>query len=105
MTLTHALPQLDGSIFITDGGLETSLVFQNGLDLPSFAAFPLLDQEAGRDILRQYFQSYLDIAASKRVGFVLDTPTWRANSDWGAKLGYGQDRLDQANRRSVDFAR
>ena len=105
MTPTHALPQLDGSIFISDGGLETSLVFLDGVDLPSFAAFPLLDQETGRDMLRRYFQPYLDTAASKRVGFVLDTPTWRASSDWGAKLGYGQDRLNQVNKRSVDFAR
>jgi homocysteine S-methyltransferase len=105
MTPTQGLPQLDGSIFISDGGLETSLIFLDGVDLPSFAAFPLLEQEAGRDILRRYFQPYLNTAASKHVGFVLDTPTWRANPDWGAKLGYGQDRLNQVNKRSVDFAR
>jgi hypothetical protein len=37
-----ALPQLSGRPFLTDGGLETTLVFLEGLSLPCFAAFPLL---------------------------------------------------------------
>jgi S-methylmethionine-dependent homocysteine/selenocysteine methylase len=32
---------------------------------------------------------------------VLDTPTWRANPDWGALLGYSPERLDDVNRRAV----
>jgi homocysteine S-methyltransferase len=98
------LPQLSGETFVTDGGLETALIFQHGLDLPCFAAFPLLDSEEGRDHLRRYFEPYLSIAARDGVGFVLDTPTWRASADWGAQLGYDDAALDRVNRDAVAFA-
>ena len=100
----NALPQITGTPFITDGGLETTLVFQEGLDLPAFAAFPLVLSEAGRSTLERYFAPYLAEAMSRNTGFVLDTATWRANPDWGAKLGYGRDALREANRQAVEFA-
>jgi S-methylmethionine-dependent homocysteine/selenocysteine methylase len=99
----HALPQLSGCPFITDGGLETTLVFLEGLDLPCFAAFPLVLTEEGRAQLTRYFAPYLAEAAQRGVGIVLDTPTWRANADWAAKLGYGPQRLREINRLSVDY--
>ena len=49
--------------FVTDGGIETDLIFNRGIDLPEFAAFPLLDSESGRAALRDYFAAYVDIAA------------------------------------------
>ncbi len=101
MTLPHESEQR----FLTDGGLETTLVFLDGIDLPAFAAFPLLDREDGRAALRRYFVSYLDIAAQHGLPFVLDTPTWRANADWGPDLGYDHDDLRAVNRRAVEFAR
>jgi homocysteine S-methyltransferase len=99
----HALPQMGGSVFLTDGGLETTLVFHEGLDLPCFAAFPLLADEAGRERLRRYFAPYLGTARERGVGFILDTPTWRANPDWGAKLGYSPEALANINRDAVAF--
>jgi S-methylmethionine-dependent homocysteine/selenocysteine methylase len=99
-----SLPQLTGDrLFLTDGGLETTLVFHQGLDLPDFAAFPLLDSEQGRAALADYYVPYLDLAARLGTGFVLDTPTWRANLDWGARLGYDADRLGDVNRAAVEF--
>jgi homocysteine S-methyltransferase len=95
------LPQLRDRIFLTDGGLETTLVFHEGLDLPAFAAFDLLKNEAGLAVLRRYFERYTGIARAQRTGIVLETPTWRANPDWGARLGYDADALADANRRSV----
>jgi S-methylmethionine-dependent homocysteine/selenocysteine methylase len=95
------LPQLSGSLFIADGGLETTLIFRDGFDLPHFAAFTLLDDEAGRAGLRAYYEPYLRVAKEQGVGVVLDTPTWRANPDWGAALGYSPDQLDDVNRRAV----
>jgi homocysteine S-methyltransferase len=97
----HRLPQLQDSLFLTDGGLETTLVFQQGIDLPCFAAFDLLKSEQGIETLRKYFRSYIDIALRQRVGIVLETPTWRANRDWAAKLGYDTRALADANRASV----
>jgi S-methylmethionine-dependent homocysteine/selenocysteine methylase len=106
MTDRAPLPQLvDDALLLTDGGLETSLIFRQGVDLPSFAAFTLLDDEAGRAALRAYYEPYLALAAERGSGFVLDTPTWRANPDWAAQLGYGPDALDAANRAAVAFVR
>jgi homocysteine S-methyltransferase len=99
-----ALPQLTAPRpFISDGGLETALIFQQGVDLPDFAAFPLLDSASGRAQLARYYFPFLDLAERLGVGMVLDTPTWRANLDWGARLGYDADALADVNRRAVDF--
>ena len=101
----HALPQLSGrKIFLTDGGLETTLVFLEGIDLPCFAAFPLVTEEAGREKLKEYFRPYLATAVKAGAGFVLDTPTWRASAGWGEKLGYSAEALDVINRQSVAIA-
>ena len=92
------LPQLEGGLFLTDGGIETCLIFLDGLDLPHFAAFHLLREKAGREALRRYFVRYMRIAADGGHGFVLESPTWRASSDWGEKLGYSRAALAAANR-------
>jgi len=95
------LPQLSNKPFLTDGGLETTLVFHNQLDLPCFAAFDLLREDAGVEILRRYFDPYIEEAKRHGAGFILEAPTWRANPDWAAKLGYDEVSLADANRRSV----
>lgn len=98
----HRLPQTSAS-FLTDGGLETVLVFDRGIDLPQFAAFPLLDSDAGRAELARYYESFLALARRHGAGFVLDTPTWRANPDWAPMLGYSLDDLRRVNRDAVAF--
>ena len=80
------LPQLDDRLFITDGGLETTLIFHNGLDLPYFAAFDLLKSDEGTAVLEDYFRRYARMARTHGVGLVLESPTWRANPDWAHKL-------------------
>jgi S-methylmethionine-dependent homocysteine/selenocysteine methylase len=95
------LTQLDGGTFITDGGMETTLIFRDGLELPDFASFVLLNDPDGLEALRAYYASYVAIAARHGVGIVLDTPTWRTNPDWGARLGYSAEALDDVNRRGV----
>ena len=97
------LPQLDGSLFLTDGGLETTLIFHEGHELPEFAAFDLLREQAGKDYLSAYLERYIAIAKAARAGFVLESVTWRASADWGAKLGYTPDSLAAANRESIDM--
>lgn len=90
---------------LTDGGLETALVFHEGVDLPEFAAFPLLDRADGRELLRRYFARFLDLAREHGARLHLDTPTWRANADWGARVGYDAQALARVNRDAVAFAR
>ena len=99
----HHLPQLNGDLFLTDGGIETTLIFHAGLDLPFFAAFHLLKDEQGAAALRQYFASHAAIARQYGVGFILESATWRASSDWGNKLGYSRQALDEVNRKAIAF--
>ena len=88
---------------MTDGGLETTFIFHDGIDLPYFAAFDLLKDDAGTERLRRYFARYAGIAAEHGLGMVLEAPTWRANRDWGAKLGYDAARwMPPIARRSTD---
>ena len=95
------LPQLGGDIFLTDGGIETTLIFRDGLDLPFFAAFDLLRDDVGREALKNYYRSHARVAARLGTGFVFESATWRASSDWGAKLGYSREALAAANRNAV----
>jgi S-methylmethionine-dependent homocysteine/selenocysteine methylase len=95
------LPQLDGGLFLTDGGIETTLIFHEGLDLPLFAAFDLLKDDAGTDALRRYFESYAELAREHRRGLVLESPTWRASPRWAAELGYSEKRLGDSNRAAI----
>ena len=99
----HALPQLQEELLLTDGGIETTLIFHEGATLPYFASFVLLEDESGTALLRRYFERYAELARAEGLGLVLETPTWRANSDWAAKLGYDAPALAEANRRSVDL--
>src|SRR5689334_14638241 len=92
-------------IELADGGLETTLVFHEGLDLPCFAAFPLVGDVEGREILRRYFEPFLDLAQERGMPFALDTVTWRTNPDWGEQLGYDAPALAAVNAEAVSFAR
>jgi S-methylmethionine-dependent homocysteine/selenocysteine methylase len=102
--MTSVLPHLAGPLFLADGGLETTLIFHEGVDLPEFAAFPLLDTPEGRELLRRYYSDYLELARRHGLGFVLDTVTWRANPDWAGLLGYDAAALDRANRQATQLA-
>ncbi|MDP1584853.1 MAG: homocysteine S-methyltransferase family protein [Bradyrhizobium sp.] len=99
----HDLPQRRGGLFLADGGMETTLIFHEGIELPHFAAFVLLDSPDGRQKLKQYYEAYLAVARQHGTGFVLDSPTWRANPDWGDKLGYDTAALKAINVRSIAF--
>ncbi|MBD2461380.1 homocysteine S-methyltransferase family protein [Oscillatoria sp. FACHB-1407] len=97
----HHLPQLSNDIFLTDGGLETTLIFLEGLNLPDFAAFDLLRHPAGYQSLQKYFRTYANLAQTYQVGLILESATWRASSDWGTKLGYSPAILAEMNRRAI----
>lgn len=88
-------------LFLTDGGLETTLVFHDGYELPEFAAFPLLDTAAGRERLLTYYRAYIEIARQAGMGFVLESPTWRASARWAARLGYEAADLCRLNQKAI----
>lgn len=95
------LPQLDGGVFLTDGGIETTLIFHHGLELPLFAAFDLLKDDEGTEALRTYYATYAQLAKEQGVGFVLESPTWRASPGWGRRIGYSDEQLDALNRKAI----
>ena len=97
------LPQLSGGLFLTDGGIETTLIFQEGLELPYFAAFHLLREKAGREALVRYYERYIAIAkaeawaSSWRARPGVQAPTGATSSATRATNGRGQPRLDAAH--------
>ena len=95
----HALPQLGDALFLTDGGLETTMIFLEGIELPHFAAFDLMRTAEGRAALKRYFAHYVAIARRDGRGLVLESATWRSNPDWGAKLGYSAGGAGRGQRR------
>lgn len=99
----RALPQLGKDFFLADGGLETDLMFNDGVDLPLFASFVLLKSAEGRNALKAYYMRYAAVAQRYKRGVVFETATWRASRDWGPQLGYDDDALAGANRAAVDL--
>lgn len=91
------------SRFVSDGGMETDLIYHRGVDLPSFASFPLIEDAAGRNHLADYYDGFAAIAVRAGAGLLLEAPTWRANPDWGATVGYDTSALDRVNRAAIEF--
>ena len=98
-----ALPQLNSEVFLTDSGLETDLIFNEGFDLPEFASFILVDDARGTAALEAYFRRHVDVAVQHGCGVILEAPTWRASRDWGARIGYPAADLRRANHSAVDL--
>lgn len=98
-----SLPQLTPHLFLTDGGIETTLIYHDGIDLPEFAAFHLLRSEDGREALLRYYRSYAEIARRHGSGLILESATWRASIAWGRKLGYSAAQLVEVNRVAISL--
>lgn len=99
----NKLPQLGNREFLTDGGLETWMVFQEGLDLPAFAAFTLLNSKKGRAALDRYMMNFGRIAVRHQLGFIMDTPTWRASSRWADDLGVSVQDLKEIHKQAIMY--
>ena len=98
-----SLPQLENKLYLTDGGIETTLIFHEGLEFPDFAAFHLLQTENGEMALQKYFRTYAEIAKRFETGLILESATWRASKDWGARLGYTSEALANVNRQAIQM--
>ncbi|MGH1353040.1 MAG: homocysteine S-methyltransferase family protein [Methyloligellaceae bacterium] len=99
----NSLPQTTGKPFITDGGLETCLIFHEGFDLPLFASFPLMESREGRAALDRYMRRFCEIALREKKGFLMDTPTWRASKKWATDLGFSGQALASIHEKSIEY--
>lgn len=93
----------NGRPVLTDSGLETVLIFLDGIELPEFASFTAQRHDEGRAAIERYYRTHLDLAARIGAGFLLEAPTWRTNPDWGARLGVDTTELAALNRDAVDL--
>lgn len=99
----NSLPQIDKGPFLHYVGMDTDLIFNQGVDLPGFASYPLLETEDGRKLLRNYCDQLLALGREVGVGVILDTASWVANRDRGAAIGFDPQRLKSVNLASVDL--
>jgi S-methylmethionine-dependent homocysteine/selenocysteine methylase len=97
------LPQLGEQIFLTDTGLETTLIFRDHYELPAFASFVLLADDKGRARLAEYYRTHAAIAQALGAGFIFESVGWRASKGWGEEIGYSPEALDQVNRDSISL--
>lgn len=89
--------------YLSDGGLETYMIFDKGYDLPCFSAAVLLDTPRGRADLTAYAERFISIAKASGRGFILDVPTWRAGGAWAGPLGQTLQEVMDTNTRAVAF--
>lgn len=99
----NALPQLDGGTFLADGGVETDLIFNQGIEIPHFAAHTLLSDPESREVLANYFRRYLQFARDHDAGYILDSQTWKAHLHWAEDLGVTERELREINHESIRF--
>ena len=99
--MKDASPQL----FLTDGGVETDLIFNRRIDLPFFASVLLLRTAEGEKALEDYIRPYIELARRLGTGFEFVTASWRAGPDWAAPFGLTREELDGLNRKSVERLR
>ena len=88
--------------FVTDGGLETDLIFNHGADLPDFAAFPLLDDDGGRALPDRLLRQLRRDRGRRRRVVAAGDADLAGQPDWGTRLGYDAAALDRVNRAAVE---
>jgi len=91
-------------IVLTDGGIETRLIYEFGLPLPDFASFLALFSDEGRVALTAIYRGYMQIALDHDLPMQVGTPTWRAHAEGLARQGFaGAEAIAQVNGEAVDF--
>jgi homocysteine S-methyltransferase len=97
--------QRDGIFYLTEGGQETEIMYRHGHDLPEFAMYPLLDDQAGMADLKAMYSRVLDVAAEHGFVAMISGLDYRGSPDWGEKLGYSRSGLADALEQSIAFLR
>lgn len=98
-------PKKADTLYLTEGGQETEIMYRFGYDFPEFAMFKLLDNAAALDAMRDMYRRYLDVAAQHGCVALMGGLDYRASPDWGAKLGLSLDALADIQHRAIGFLR
>ena len=101
--MIQLLPNPDNGVFLTYTGMETDLIYNKGLDLPGFAAHPLLASREGQDWLRHYYDSLIALAREAGTGCILEAPTWAANRDRGREIHCSETVLHRRNQEALEL--
>ncbi len=62
-----------------------------------------MKDDKGSDAIRNYYKRYLKIAKDFNIGFILESPTWRANPDWIEKIGYPDSAISEINEKAIQL--
>jgi S-methylmethionine-dependent homocysteine/selenocysteine methylase len=96
-------PRKPGLLYLTEGGVETEIMYKWGHKLPHFAMFTLLDKPEAMADMKSMFARALEVAATQKTGLVLSSLDYRASPDWAALLGISADGLRDVHFRTVAF--
>lgn len=96
-----SFPNVQVDLLLAYAGMETDLMFTHGIDLPGFASYPLLETEDGRALIQRYLKDMIALGDASGTGVILESPTWVANRDRGAAIGYSPEQLKQLNQQAI----
>ena len=96
-------PRLDSKFYLTEGGIETEVLYKRGFELPEFAMFPLLDNADANEYIHGMYCRCFDVAEAYGTGLVITGHDYRASPDWAKKLGYSLEGLAEMQHRSIEF--
>ncbi|MCK0149270.1 homocysteine S-methyltransferase family protein [Marivita sp. S6314] len=97
----RVLPHESDTPFLVYAGTGTDLIFNHGIELPGFSSFPLLETPETRAVLAGQMADLVALSGKMGLGCILDAPTWTANRDRAAPLGYAPESLDAINKDAV----
>lgn len=99
----RSLPQLNGDIYLTEGGIETYIMYKKGFELQNFSLFHLLNDDVAAAEIKEYLRKVMAVAERNDVGLIMCGPLYRASRDWGDLLGYSTEELAAVNHRCIEM--
>ena len=104
--MTRSFPEQEpGALYLTEGGLETEIMYKYGYELPEFAMFTLLENRKAVVDMRGMFERYLETVAEHHYNALMGGIDYRASTDWAEKLGYSRHALADIQQSCIEFLR
>lgn len=96
-----------GTPIITDGGIETRIMFETNLSMdPELQVAALVPDPDGAAALRSIYESYIKAAGEFGLPIVIGTPTFRASLNFARRAGHGgEESVRELNVGAVRLLR